>query len=119
MIANRGITNPTSSSSSDSSFASPSHHQHGFVIGKTQEYLKSKGFGWLMEVDASTESKENLLGGESVEQPSIMEELDIDVNDILFKVKKVMIPFGKFSADDLSKLREPGKIKTKSLMMEI
>ncbi|KAG2383354.1 hypothetical protein C9374_004691 [Naegleria lovaniensis] len=85
----------------------PHDSSHGFVIGKTQEFLKSKGFGWLMEVDASTESKENLLGGESVEQPSIMEELDIDLEDILFKVKKVMIPFGKFSADDLSKLREP------------
>lgn len=83
--------------------------EHGFVINKTQEYLKSKGFGWLMEVDRSTESKENLLGGESVQQPSILEELDIDANEIISKVKKVIVPLGTLNPDELSKFKEPGK----------
>ncbi|EFC40570.1 predicted protein [Naegleria gruberi] len=101
MITNNNAVSEVTISSSSSP------EEHGFVINKTQEFLKSKGFGWLMEVDSSSDSKENILGGESVEQPSILEELDIDVAEIIFKVKRVIVPFGKFSSEDLEKLREP------------
>ncbi|KAL9654908.1 hypothetical protein ABK040_008698 [Willaertia magna] len=109
MIANTTIPKPSIIDSDQSGGSQNNNNMHGFVINKTQEYLKSKGFGWLMETDHSSEMKENLLGGETEPQPSILEELDIDPNEIFFKIKRVILPMNLLSTNN--ELTEEEKFK--------
>ncbi|KAL0480496.1 hypothetical protein AKO1_011012 [Acrasis kona] len=85
----------------------PSNAGGNFVVNKTQEYLSSKGFGWLMEVDESSQKKQS-ASTTAEPQQSILEELDIDLVDIFWRVKRVLLVFGKeqTSQDDLNKLRQ-------------
>lgn len=46
-------------------------------------FLQQKGFGWLMEVDTSDEE----------DKAPLLEELDIDLKDIYYKVRCVLFPF--------------------------
>lgn len=50
--------------------------------GTTSNFLDSKGFGWLLEIEDDDERK----------QKPLLEELDIDVKDILYKVRCVLFP---------------------------
>jgi protein YIPF4 len=50
--------------------------------GVTSSFLDSKGFGWLLEVEDEDERN----------QKPLLEELDIDVKDILYKVRCVLFP---------------------------
>ena len=87
-----------------------SQKQHGTVYNKTQQFLSSKGVGWLMEtVDqpaSSTTNQENILGGDAAEQkqPSILEELDIDLYDIFWRVKQVLLTFREYDEETQRKL---------------
>ncbi|XP_003385778.1 PREDICTED: protein YIPF4-like [Amphimedon queenslandica] len=51
--------------------------------GVASKYLESKGFGWLMETDDE--------GGEEEQKP-LLEELDIDLKDIYYKIRCVLFP---------------------------
>jgi len=53
--------------------------------GHAGRYLDSKGFGWLMEVDEHEDDQKPLL-----------EELDIDLKDIYYKIRCVMLPIPYF-----------------------
>ena len=48
-------------------------------------FLESKGYGWLLEVDESVDEEGN--------RPSLLEELDIDLADIGYKIRCVLLPF--------------------------
>ncbi|KAL5464156.1 hypothetical protein EMCRGX_G033125 [Ephydatia muelleri] len=48
--------------------------------GWGSEYLQSKGFSWLLEVDDDEENK------------PLLEELDIDPRDIYYKIRCVLLP---------------------------
>jgi hypothetical protein len=84
--------------------------KHGTVFNKTQQFLNARGVGWLMEVEdvsSKSQKKENLLGGETElpsEEPSILEELDIDIKDILWRVKQVIVPFRDYDSETVHKL---------------
>ncbi|CAH1791052.1 unnamed protein product [Owenia fusiformis] len=56
----------------------------GFVRnrGKTGQFLDSKGFGWLLEVEDDQEE----------EQKPLLEELDIDLKDIYYKLRCILFP---------------------------
>jgi hypothetical protein len=51
--------------------------------GRVGDYLESKGFGWLLETDDSSNSQEDL---------PLLEELDIDLKDIYYKIRCVLLP---------------------------
>jgi len=53
--------------------------------GKASQFLDSKGFGWLLEVD-----------DDDIEQKPLLEELDIDLKDIYYKVRCVLLPLPYF-----------------------
>ncbi|XP_064621203.1 protein YIPF4-like [Lineus longissimus] len=57
----------------------------GFVRnrGTTSQYLDAKGFGWLLEVEDDHD--------DDVQKP-LLEELDIDLKDIYYKVRCVLFP---------------------------
>ncbi|XP_064489640.1 protein YIPF4-like [Ornithodoros turicata] len=46
-------------------------------------FLQQKGFGWLMEVDTSDDE----------DKAPLLEELDVDLKDIYYKVRCVLFPF--------------------------
>jgi hypothetical protein len=49
-------------------------------VGMLNNFIQSKGYGWMLEFEeANTEM-------------SIIEELDIDLNGIFSKIKKILIP---------------------------
>eukprot|EP00051_Salpingoeca_urceolata_P010204 m.124376 g.124376 ORF g.124376 m.124376 type:complete len:270 (-) comp16621_c0_seq2:79-888(-) len=49
---------------------------------KASNYLDSKGFGWLLEVE----------DGDEEDQKPLLEELDIDFTDIVYKIRCVLVP---------------------------
>ncbi|XP_014677585.1 PREDICTED: protein YIPF4-like [Priapulus caudatus] len=51
--------------------------------GGPTSFLQTRGFGWLMEVDDTIDDEENPL----------LEELDIDLKEIFYKLRCVLIPF--------------------------
>ncbi|VDM40600.1 unnamed protein product [Toxocara canis] len=53
--------------------------------GPAAKFLESRGFGWLLEVDDDDE-----------EQKPLLEELDIDITDIYYKVRCVLLPLPYF-----------------------
>ncbi|KAL6080531.1 Protein yipf4 [Balamuthia mandrillaris] len=53
-------------------------------FSRTQQFLTGKGFGWLFEVEEDGEEEE--------EQLSLIEELDIDPYEILYKLRCVLFP---------------------------
>ncbi len=86
--------------------------KHSEVYKKTQQFLNSKGVGWLMETEDVVKPvpKENLLVGETLSQtdgrePSILEELDIDLGEIMWRVKQVLVPFKELEQNDQASMR--------------
>ncbi|VDK46734.1 unnamed protein product [Anisakis simplex] len=53
--------------------------------GPAAKFLENRGFGWLLEVD-----------DDEVEQKPLLEELDIDLTDIYYKVRCVLLPLPYF-----------------------
>lgn len=53
--------------------------------GAAARFLENRGFGWLLEVDDDEE-----------EQKPLLEELDIDLKDIYYKVRCVLLPLPYF-----------------------
>ncbi|CAI4226113.1 unnamed protein product [Auanema sp. JU1783] len=54
-------------------------------FGKAGHYLENKGFGWLLEAKEDLDSHTSLL-----------EELDIDLTDIYYKIRCVLLPLPYF-----------------------
>ena len=50
--------------------------------GRTSSFLNARGYGWLMELDDDDEE----------EPKPLLEELDIDLKDIAFKLRCVLLP---------------------------
>ncbi|KNC49546.1 YIPF4 protein [Thecamonas trahens ATCC 50062] len=57
----------------------------GGMMSAPTQFLTDRGYGWLLEVDESAEAE-----GEGL---SLLEELDIDVWDIAYKIRCVVLPF--------------------------
>uniref|UniRef100_A0A914UR13 Protein YIPF n=1 Tax=Plectus sambesii TaxID=2011161 RepID=A0A914UR13_9BILA len=53
--------------------------------GAAASFLENRGFGWLLEVD-----------DDEAEQKPLLEELDIDLKDIYYKVRCVLLPLPYF-----------------------
>ncbi|CAJ0922994.1 unnamed protein product, partial [Mesorhabditis belari] len=53
--------------------------------GPASKFLDSRGFGWLLEVDEEDENQKPLL-----------EELDVDLTDIYYKIRCVLLPLPYF-----------------------
>ncbi|XP_067938957.1 protein YIPF4-like [Watersipora subatra] len=60
------------------------HHRTGVAA----DFLSRKGFGWLMDEEVDEEDIRPLL-----------EELDIDVSDIYYKIRCVLLPFPYFKVN--------------------
>ncbi|EGD82640.1 YIPF4 protein [Salpingoeca rosetta] len=58
--------------------------------GKASAYLNSKGFGWLLDVE--DEDAEDM-------QKPLLEELDIDLSDIFYKLRCVLLPLPMLKVD--------------------
>eukprot|EP01090_Pellita_catalonica_P007926 TRINITY_DN1853_c0_g1_i9.p2 TRINITY_DN1853_c0_g1~~TRINITY_DN1853_c0_g1_i9.p2 ORF type:complete len:259 (+),score=26.63 TRINITY_DN1853_c0_g1_i9:31-807(+) len=56
----------------------------GKIGSSAHDFLANRGFGWLVELEDDDED------GESI---SLIEELDIDVSEIFYKLRCVLIPF--------------------------
>eukprot|EP00058_Branchiostoma_floridae_P025037 XP_002610527.1 hypothetical protein BRAFLDRAFT_65694 [Branchiostoma floridae] len=52
--------------------------------GAAGQFLDKRGFGWLMEVDAADDDDDD---------KPLLEELDIDLKDIYYKLRCVLLPF--------------------------
>ncbi|VDK73999.1 unnamed protein product [Cylicostephanus goldi] len=54
-------------------------------LGSAGRLLESKGFGWLLEVEDEDDT-----------QTPLLEELDIDLTDIYYKVRCILLPLPYF-----------------------
>eukprot|EP00049_Salpingoeca_infusionum_P001778 m.50936 g.50936 ORF g.50936 m.50936 type:complete len:280 (-) comp11197_c1_seq1:29-868(-) len=63
---------------------------------KASSYLSSKGFGWMLDLE-DDEDLDN--------QTPLLEELDIDVSDIVYKLRCVLLPL-PFLGYDRSRLKD-------------
>ncbi|MFH4979525.1 hypothetical protein AB6A40_006234 [Gnathostoma spinigerum] len=61
------------------------HHRRLSRGGPAAKFLEDRGFGWLLEVEDD----------EEVQKP-LLEELDIDIKDIYYKVRCVLFPLPYF-----------------------
>ena len=69
------------------------------VSGKAGQFLEKRGFGWLMDTEVEEEEERPLLWVLSSNQLitrykllSCREELDIDLKDIYYKIRCVILP---------------------------
>jgi len=52
------------------------------LSSSSSTFLENRGFGWLLEVENSEEA-----------QVPLLEELDIDIYDIIYKVRSIVFPY--------------------------
>ncbi|XP_013394365.1 protein YIPF4 [Lingula anatina] len=60
-----------------------SGHSYPRKRGPASQFLENKGFGWLLEEDEDVDEED---------QRPLLEELDIDIPDILYKLRCVLLP---------------------------
>ncbi|XP_004343493.1 Yip1 domain-containing protein [Capsaspora owczarzaki ATCC 30864] len=61
------------------------YHSNNAMVGRAQDMLGKTGLGWMLELETED--------GQDANDRPLLEELDIDIKDIFYKIRCVLLPF--------------------------